>query len=245
MGGKMLARAAALAVLLVAGGAWAWHISSLERRMVMAAPDALPADVADYAVRSGAEIFARHCQDCHGDGKRARAAGVPVLADNDWLYGAGTVGDIEQTVAHGIRAANGKSRNLALMPAYATARPSPTEAIPPLTPADINDVVNYLMKIGGGPADDQAAGRGAAIYLDRGGCYDCHGADAKGDPAIGAPDLTDTIWLTGDGSRDALLNTIARGAARMCPAWAGVLSAAEVRAVAVYVHSLSHASSPR
>ena len=245
MGGKMLARVAALAVVVLAGGAWAWHMSSLERRMVMADPNAMPFDLTNFALKSGAKTYAEHCASCHGDGKTGHAPGVPVLADTDWLYGAGTVGDIEQIITHGIRAADGKSYNLALMPAYATPRPSLTEPIPPLAPADIQDVIDYVMKIGGRPADETAASRGAAIFLDRGGCYDCHGADAKGDPAVGAPNLTDAVWLYGDGSRPALFNTIARGAAGLCPAWAGVLDAAAIRATAVYVHSLSHAPAAR
>ena len=97
------------------------------------------------------------------------------------------------------------------------ARPSPTAAISPLTPVDIRDVVEFLIKIEGRAANESAAGRGAAIFLDRGGCFDCHGADAKGDPAVGAPDLTDAIRLTGDGSREALFSAIARGSAGMCP----------------------------
>ncbi len=230
-----------LAALLAGAGAWMWHGRDLDRRMVMADPDVLPADLFAHAVPLGRETFAAHCASCHGaDGKGDSARGVPSLVDIDRLYGAGTVGDIEQIIAHGIRAANGKSRAFAIMPAYATARPSPTEAIPPLTPGDISDVIDYLLKTG----NPESARRGATIFGDRGGCFDCHGADAKGDPAVGVPDLTDAIWLSGDGSRDALYNTIARGSAGMCPAWLGTLDARALRATAVYVHSLSHPATP-
>jgi cytochrome c oxidase cbb3-type subunit 3 len=69
-------------------------------------------------------------------------------------------------------------------------------------------------------------------------CYDCHGDDAKGDSAIGAPDLTDADWLWGDGSADSIRAAITHGMAGQCPAWIDRLSPASIRALAVYVHSM-------
>lgn len=227
-------------VLVLGGSAWAWHGAALERRLVVGDPDALPAEIATRGVSTGKAVYAAHCAGCHGPaGQGDASAGVPAFTDQDWLYGLGKVSDIEQTIAHGVRAANGRSRALAIMPAYATPRPSPTEAIPSLSPGDIADVTAYVLSSGGKPADPGAAGRGAAIFQDRGGCFDCHGADGKGDPAVGAPDLTDAIWLKGDGSARSIADTISHGSAGMCAAWLGVLSAAELRAAALYVHSLS------
>ena len=118
------------------------------------------------------------CADCHGTGGQGdRVNGAPSLTDDDWLYGTGRISEIEWTITHGIRAADPRTWNLAVMPAYGTPRPSPTEAIPPLSPDDIRDVIEYLMEIGGHDADANAAARGGQIFHDRGGCYDCHGAD--------------------------------------------------------------------
>jgi cytochrome c oxidase cbb3-type subunit 3 len=78
------------------------------------------------------------------------------------------------------------------------------------------------------------------LYAGDAGCYDCHALDAKGDAAIGAPNLTDTVTLYGDGSREALFMSIAQGRQGVCPAWIMTLSAAGIRETALYVHSISH-----
>jgi cytochrome c oxidase cbb3-type subunit 3 len=80
------------------------------------------------------------------------------------------------------------------------------------------------------------------VYSDKGGCYDCHARDARGDGAIGAPNLTDSIWLYGDGGARWIYDSIAYGRAGVMPAWADRLSPAQVRAVSLYVYSLSHGS---
>lgn len=224
------------ALALLAASAWVWHDRATGRALLMADPDALAPDLVRAALPEGKAVYAAHCASCHG----ATAAGdpglgVPSLADADWLYG-GKVSEIEQTIAYGIRAANGKTRALAVMPAYATARPSAAEAIPPLAPGEIADLTEYLLTLEGRDANPESARRGAVLFQDKGGCFDCHGVDAKGDPAIGAPDLTDLIRL-----KPALADTISHGSAGMCPAWSGRLTAREIRAAALYLHSLSHA----
>ncbi|MDB5456572.1 MAG: c-type cytochrome, partial [Caulobacter sp.] len=141
------------------------------------------------------------------------------------------------------RAHNPRTWNLAEMPAYATPRPAMSEpAIQPLGPGDITDVVEYLRRLEARPFDAARADRGAAIYAGRGGCYDCHAADAQGDPAIGAPNLADRTWLYGDGERQAVAAVVAHGAHGLCPAWVGRLSPLRIRQVALYVHALSHPS---
>ena len=105
-------------------------------------------------------------------------------------------------------------------------------------------MIEYLYVLQHRPADIEAAARGARVYHVSGGCYDCHSADAKGDNAIGAPNLTDGITLFGDGSRAALFNSIANGRQGVCPSWIGELSAVAVRSVALYVFSLSHSDNP-
>jgi cytochrome c oxidase cbb3-type subunit 3 len=162
------------------------------------------------------------------------------LSDTDWLYGTGSVSDIEQIIKYGIRSNHPKAWNLAIMPAYARAQPSVRDPkLQPLSPGNIRDLVEFLIREQGQAADAAAAGRGAQLFTGAGGCYDCHAVDAKGDSAIGAPNLADRITLYGDGSREALAMSIAYGRHGICPAWIGRMTAAGIREVAVYVYSLS------
>src|SRR5581483_7870139 len=109
--------------------------------------------------------------------------------------------------------------------------------------ADINDVVEYLVTLAGKPGDLAAATRGAAVFANRGQCFDCHEGDGRGDAAIGAPNLTDAVWLYGSGTRDDLYAEISRGLAGFCPAWVRVLDPVTIRALAVLVHASSDSPS--
>jgi cytochrome c oxidase cbb3-type subunit III len=220
------------------------HLAGVEARLVRADPNLLPEDATLMAfVRGrGAALYQAHCTNCHGaEGQGDPGHGIPNLSDADWLYGTGAVSDIEQIIKYGIRSYHPKAWNLAIMPAYATLHPSPTDAkILPLSPGNIRDIVEFLFREQGRDADSAAATRGAALFRDAGGCYDCHAADAKGDSAIGAPNLTDRITLYGDGSRDALTISISHGRHGICPAWVARLSPVEIREVALFVYLLSH-----
>jgi cytochrome c oxidase cbb3-type subunit 3 len=244
---QWLARAGVLVALgLVAGLLVAVaRDRALHHHMMVSDPDTIPSSptLFRFAAAEGHPAYRRHCAECHGaDGQGDRTRGAPSLADSDWLYGSGRIGEIEWIITHGIRAADPKTWNLAAMPAYGTAHPSAAENIPPLLPGQIRDVVEFLIAAGGRNADAVAAARGAQIFHSQGGCTDCHGADARGDPGIGAPNLTDAVWLTGDGSREAIFTIIARGRNGVCPAWGSRLDAATIRGLAVYVYTLSHAS---
>jgi len=196
----------------------------------------------EFARSRGEALFEAHCAACHGArGQADPARGIPDLSDNDWLYGTGSVSDIEQIIKFGIRSHHPKAWNLAIMPAYATARPSiRDDKIPALSPGNIRDLVEFLAREQGRSADAAAAKRGAELFGGVAGCYDCHAADGKGDSSIGAPNLTDRITLYGDGSRESLSMSIAYGRHGMCPAWATRISAAGIREVALFVYSLSH-----
>ena len=214
------------------------------RQLLRADPDALPGDamLLRFAVRRGRPLFEARCAACHGaSGTGDTVNGVPDLTDNDWLYGTGRPAEIEKVIDYGIRSRNPKAWNLAIMPAYARPQPNPGDKnIQPLTPGDIGDVIEFLMRQQGRPADAAAASRGAALFTGHGGCYDCHSLDAKGDSAIGAPNLSDAITLYGDGSRGALYMSIAYGRQGVCPAWITRASAASIRELALYVYSISH-----
>lgn len=234
---------AALAVAAV-GLTWAVFNARQEARLVRVDPDSLPSQPAlmHYAVDRGRSLFKSRCASCHGpDGQGRHDLGAANLTDKDYLYGEGDVSDIETVVLYGIRAPNGRTWKLADMPAFATPRPYAREAaIKPLSPGDIQDVIQFLHSIEGKPADVVSATRGAGLFAGRGGCYDCHAGDGRGDPAIGGPNLADDIWLYGDGSDKWIYQSIAFGRAGMCPAWADRLSAAKIREVSLYVYSLSH-----
>jgi cytochrome c oxidase cbb3-type subunit III len=214
------------------------------RQLLRADPDALPADsmLLGFAVRRGAVLFAARCAACHGaSGIGDSARGVPNLTDSDWLYGTGRATEIEKVIDYGIRSRNPKAWNLAIMPAYARPQPNPADKnIQPLTPGEIHDLIEFLMRQQARQYDAAAASRGAALFTGHGGCYDCHSLDAKGDSAIGAPNLSDAITLYGDGSRDALHMSIAYGRQGICPAWIDRASAAGIRELALYVYAISH-----
>jgi cytochrome c oxidase cbb3-type subunit 3 len=214
------------------------------RRLLRADPDALPADpmLLRFAVRRGGELFEARCAVCHGVSAMGDPAkGIPNLTDEDWLYGTGRPSEIERVIDYGIRSHHPKAWNLAIMPAYARPQPNPADNnIRPLAPGEIEDVIEFLMRQQGRPADAAAAVRGAALFTGHAGCYDCHSLDTKGDSAIGAPNLSDAITLYGDGSREALHMSIAYGRHGVCPAWVNRASAAEIRVLALYVYSISH-----
>ncbi|WP_174279555.1 c-type cytochrome [Sphingomonas bacterium] len=194
--------------------------------------------LARSALAQGHDGFVQHCASCHGAGGPNQARGVPDLTDGDFLYGTGQVAEIEQIVLHGIRSGDPRGWQLAAMPAYAHAKPYGAEPIPPMTPAQIGDMIQFLRAKHGVATDQAAAARGGKVYAGSGGCYDCHGNDAAGNEAIGAPNLLDDVWLYG-GSAATLDRTFREGRAGVSPAYARVLTPVEARAIAVYVAHLA------
>lgn len=212
--------------------------------LVRADPDTVLAAPAlrAAALSIGRPVYRARCAGCHGESGEGGDGGVPDLRDHDWLYGEGGVAEIEAIVRYGIRSRNSKGWNLAAMPAYASARPYAAEPIPPLAPGQVHDVVQLLLRYEGRAADPAAVERGRAVY-QKGGCWDCHGADGHGDPAVGAPNLRDAITLYG-GSPAALVRSVEQGRRGVSPAFAGTLDPVQIRAVAVYVAALSRDRSP-
>lgn len=183
-------------------------------------------DLRSYATNSGAAVFRTFCAQCHGAGAAgAKAAGYPNLLDDDWLWG-GTIEDIHQTIAHGIRNEDPDSR-WSQMPAFG--RDGLLDA------AQIADVVQHVRAISGQEHDATMAATGAEIYAEQ--CSGCHMEDGTGDIYGGAPNLTDRVWLYG-GDVDTLTHTITYARFGVMPSWQGRLDEAEIRAVATYVHGL-------
>lgn len=179
----------------------------------------------NFAIQSGASTFATFCSQCHGRGAAGvQASGYPNLLDDDWLWG-GTVDDIHATINHGIRNEDDPDARWSQMTAF--------DEI--LTEEEVGQVVNYVLDVSGQDADATMATAGEQVYLDN--CAACHGDDAMGDRILGAPNLTDRIWLYG-GSPEAIEHTVRFARFGVMPAWSLRLSDAEIRATAVYVHSL-------
>jgi cytochrome c oxidase cbb3-type subunit 3 len=211
----------------------------LVARLLRADPDSLPNDKAllDYAQITGRDAFNAHCASCHGQNLRGDPKrGIPNLIDKDWLYGTGRVSEIERVVLYGIRSGLSKSLDFVTMPAFGTANPYARNKLEPLTPSQIHDVAGLLYSYQH-PADIDAAtkARGAAVFQGPGFCYECHSNDGQGDAAVGAPNLTDAIWLYGDGSLPSIEIAIERGLGGYCPGWRPRLSPQVIRAIAIYV----------
>lgn len=233
--------AVAIAVAAIAASVMAADAHRVRDRIMRADPETIldQPKLARSALAIGHDGFVAHCASCHGQGGGSPTRGVPDLTDGDFLYGAGQVSEIEQIVLHGIRSGDPRGWQLAAMPAFARAKPYAAEPIPPMSPGQIRDTVQFLMRKHGVETDPAAADRGAKLYGGSGGCYDCHANDGSGDEAIGAPNLLDDTWLYG-GSPAALTRTIEGGRAGISPAFARTLSPIEARAIAVYVAALSH-----
>jgi len=162
---------------------------------------------------------------CHGSGA-AGAKGYPNLNDDDWLWG-GTLDQIMQTIRYGARAGNAKTHEGQML-AFGK------EGV--LKPDQIVTVANYVRSLSGlptRPGYDAAAG--AKIFAEN--CTACHGENGKGNQELGAPDLTDKIWLYGS-DEATVIETITNGRSGVMPAWEGRLDPVTLKAMAVYVHSL-------
>lgn len=239
---------AALAAALLIWAGLTLRDSRMEAALLRADPDGIPGNspLVRFAVSLAEPAYGAHCAGCHGASLQGNPElGAAKLTGPDRLYGTGKVSEIERVIRYGIRSGHPKAWNLAEMPAFGRAAGDDTRyKVAPLTPSEIDDLVAYLLTLGGRTADADAAQRGRALFADKGQCYDCHFADGKGDSSIGAPDLTDAAWLYGDGSPAAIAQSIERGRHGTCPAWEGRLPPATIRALAVFLSIRSHPRGP-
>ncbi|PPB82180.1 cytochrome c oxidase cbb3-type subunit 3 [Albidovulum inexpectatum] len=182
-------------------------------------------ELVNYTQNAGGAIFRTWCAQCHGSGA-AGNKGYPNLLDNDWLWG-GTIEDIHYTISHGIRNEEDPDARYSEMPRFG--------ADGLLEKEQIDQVVQYVLKISGQAHDAAMAAEGEVIFADN--CAACHGEDGTGDRTQGAPNLTDAIWLYG-GDVDTLTQTVTYSRFGVMPPMGGAeLSEAEIRAVAAWVHS--------
>lgn len=179
-------------------------------------------ELMQYATQAGGAVFRTWCAQCHGSGA-AGAVGYPNLLDDDWLWG-GDIENIHASIAHGIRTEEDLDARYSEMPAFGDI----------LEDDEIASVVQYVKSLSGTPDDATLAASGKELYLDN--CASCHGDTGLGDQEVGAPNLTDAIWLYG-GDTESLVETVSHSRFGVMPAWQNRLTDAEVRAVALYIHS--------
>lgn len=177
-----------------------------------------------FAMAGGAAAFGNNCAPCHGRGAQG-AAGYPNLNDDDWLWG-GKIGDIHQTLLHGIRSGDDEARTNA-MPNFG--------ADELLDKKQINDVAEYVLSLTGKSTDKAAATAGKVIFDEQ--CAACHGEAGAGLQEMGGPRLNDAIWLYG-GSKKDIVNQLTKAKLGVMPAWTGRLDSTTIKSLAVYVHSL-------
>ncbi|KUR70500.1 cytochrome C oxidase Cbb3 [Novosphingobium fuchskuhlense] len=177
------------------------------------------------AIEGGRAAFKVNCVQCHGAGA-AGAKGYPNLNDDDWLWG-GDLDTIQQTLINGIRYPGNDQTRSSLMPSFGR------DGI--LTAAQVQDVVSHVRVISKQDPASAASARGAVLFANN--CAVCHGANGEGNRSVGAPRLSDKIWLYG-GDRAALTNTVTNAHAGVMPAWTGRLDPVTIKMLAVYVHSL-------
>jgi cytochrome c oxidase cbb3-type subunit 3 len=176
----------------------------------------------DFARAQGRVTFADNCAPCHGAGGGG-AKGYPNLNDDDWLWG-GKLADIENTIRYGARSGNDKGHQ-GNMPAFGR------DNI--LKPAEISAVADYVRSLSGLPTEpgiDLALGK--KVFADN--CAACHGPEAKGNREVGAPNLTDKIWLYGS-DKATIMQGIQNGRGGVMPTWEGRLSDPIIKALTVYV----------
>ena len=173
------------------------------------------------ALAIGQKLFLNNCAQCHAsDGGGSR--GFPSLIDRDWLWG-GTPEAIKASITEGR-----------------------TGVMPPMGAAvggdeGVKDVAHFVLSLSGRTHDTLRTFRGKAAFQQA--CIACHGADGKGNQQLGAPDLTDGVWLHGS-SEAAIIEQIQKGRSSQMPAHKEILSPAKIHLLTAYVHSLSRGGAP-
>jgi cytochrome c oxidase cbb3-type subunit III len=164
----------------------------------------------------GQRLFLNYCAQCHGS-DAGGSRGYPNLRDGDWLYG-GTPEAIRTTIIDG--------RNGVMPPMGAALGSS----------EDVRDVVHHVLSLAGRTHDGLRAQRGKAKYATA--CAACHGTDGKGNQQLGAPNLTDDIWLHG-GTEAAITESIVKGRVNPMPGHKDFLDEGKIHLLTAYVLGIS------
>jgi len=180
-----------------------------------------------FAYSMAKVLFADNCAACHQTGGNGVVGFYPNLLDDAWLWG-GSFSKIQETISNG--------RNGA-MPSFKTR----------LSEKQTSDVADYVLSLSGNKVDAAAAKRGKSVFSTTGGCFACHGSDAKGLFALGSANLTDKIWTIADvngaetlaAKKALVMDVVKKGKTRQMPAWKDRLSATEIKMLTFYVKQLS------
>ena len=235
-----------------------------------ARPEELASVATNYILKSlrlgktamvlGREIYDKSCASCHGaDLKGIPDQHTPDLTDAEWRFSgddyesgghAKFPSDVEWTVRYGIRSGHENARGaevnmLAYDPKYRTEEDTKDFGDKEyLTPAEIDEVVEYVLQISGQRADRTKAARGKTLFNDntKGNCVDCHGADGSGIDTFGSSNLTKKNLFLYGSDRGSIRESLVKGRHGSMPAFDGVLKSAEIKAVSVFV--FSHAAAP-
>lgn len=178
--------------------------------------------------RTGHQLFGDNCAACHGSDGRG-GANYPDLTDHEWIWGGGPE-KIAETLRIGVNSRHAESR-VSQMPAFGRDEM--------LDPTQVRSVATYVHSLSN-PADStpqsiQTIEAGREVFLTN--CAACHGEDAKGNADMGAPDLTDRYWMYG-GELEKIVTSIHSGRQGHMPTWDERLTPAEIKILALYVHSL-------
>ncbi|MCX7945431.1 MAG: cytochrome-c oxidase, cbb3-type subunit III [Hydrogenophilus sp.] len=173
------------------------------------------------AMAMGGRLFQTYCMQCHGADARG-AKGFPNLTDNDWLGGDGSPEYIRSVIQAG---------RMGVMTPF-----------PHLGQEGAKDVAHFVRALAGLQHDAARAQRGRAIFAEN--CVACHGPDGKGMTAVGAPNLTDNIWLYGS-SEQQIVQNVLNGIQNRMPAFGEFLGADKVHILTAYVWNLSRGGSSR
>lgn len=174
------------------------------------------------AKEMGQRLFLTYCGQCHGSDAKG-AKGFPNLTDGDWLWG-GTPEKIKETITGG--------RDAVM---------TPMGTKPDMTAEDVKDVVHYVRSLSGLSSDAARAQRGQELFPLA--CAACHGADAKGNPDAGFPNLTDKVWLYSSQEAD-MIETVTKGRTNRMPAFGDFLGEAKVHLLTAYVWGLGGGVKP-
>ena len=169
------------------------------------------------AMGIGERLFMNNCAQCHGSDARGSKS-FPNLTDKDWLGGNGDEAYIKATIVNG---------RTGMMPPMAAAVGSA---------ADVENLAQYVLSLSGSPHDSVSAAIGKAKFVS---CAACHGMNGKGNVALGAPNLTDDIWLHGWGA-EHIVNMIQNGKTNVMPPQGGKLTDGQIQVLSAYVWSLSN-----
>ena len=188
-------------------------VAPLYARFDAMAPEQVALD--PKARHIGEHLFLNNCAQCHGSDARG-TKGFPNLTDADWLYG-GSPEQIRTSINQG-RQGN--------MPPMAAAVGSPE---------DVKNLAHHVLSLSGSPHDSLRAALGKGKF---GACAACHGADGKGNQALGAPNLTDKVWLHGWGE-EAIVAMVTQGKLNQMPGQEGRLTPSQIHVLSAYVWGLS------